>query len=808
MHKQRTIFAAVFLAAAPCVATALPVEVPNPGAEVPAADGSGRPEGSSAWSSSGVDCEFRRDTAQPHSGEASYYVRHGGAGHSGPSSAIYIINGPVVTGLNYTATAWIKCRNVHEAGLRMRPKSADGKYVDAHTDTYKYDTVKGTQDWKKITCTWSAVPGVAQFDLFLAVSKGGEAWFDDIEVHDDFEDEVRMGELRGLAGDLATALSDVRSSNESDMPVVAEARTRLDALHSEASAYLERVHVLLTGGSVPHEIRARRSDLIAALSRSKLEAQRLVGLARVADQRGQSDSAIMIGWASPTDHVFLRDCPVPWRPDPTGRILAVRGETEALQLVVVPLRHDVQNVRVRVGTLRGDGDNAIACTAITVRPVGFVKTNLVPTNRVVPIEHEYLGWWPDPLIETDRFDLKRGDAQPVWVAIQVPRSQAAGVYRGVARIEADNAPAIEAPLEVRVADCVLPDSNPWAFRNLLSWWHVPPEQFYGERWSEELQRKFFDFLLDRRINVLSMYGNAPYETLENIKRFAARGQNVFLLDWYTQNAVISTSDASQLRQRLNRFLPTMRRLGLIDRAYVYGWDEIGEPGVHPGIYEEVRLAGDILTRKYPGVRLISAGTDRTYGTNSPLAGLTNVSYCPDIGQGFNQDLARRSQASGNHVWWYDTHWNIEQHLIRSRLIPWQTFKLGADGFLMWCLNRWKNNTAPLDGKILTDWNPLLDGVCPSSSAMYVYPGQDGPVSSLRLENFRDGIEDYELLMAARRMLERTDLGGAREMLQRAVEISDEMTSDLRDYTTDSNVLFDHRRRLIEALEEVSAAGGE
>ncbi len=62
---------------------------------------------------------FGATTAERFNGEALYYVRHGGAGHSRPSSAIYIINRPVVAGLKYTATAWIRCRDMRELSSQM-----------------------------------------------------------------------------------------------------------------------------------------------------------------------------------------------------------------------------------------------------------------------------------------------------------------------------------------------------------------------------------------------------------------------------------------------------------------------------------------------------------------------------------------------------------------------------------------------------------------------------------------------------------------------------------------------------------------
>ena len=781
-------------------ALALPVAIPNGGAEEASKQRPDRPAEVGLWTSDGVNAEFSRDTETKHDGEASFRIIHRGANHTGPSrSAVYIFNGRVVPGLSYTATAWLKTRDAVETGLGLRFKSADGSWVDAEP---KYDTLSGTNDWTKVTCRWRGVEGAATFVLFLRVGVKGEAWFDEVEVRDDFEGAGRTEAFEALCEQVAAALGPIRTwRHPFGKELAADATARLEPLCARAAAYREKLAPLLETGSVPEELRARRAELTRLLSNGLQAAGRLSGLGTAIDASGRPDAPYLAGWASPAEHVFLRDCPVRWQPETTGRILAVKGETEAIQLVILAVRDELKDVTVTSGALRSDAGQMLPADQIAIHPVGFVKTTALPTRRHVPIEHEYLGWWPDPLLESFAFDVHRGDTQPVWIAISVPRDQPAGTYTGRVRVEPANSPPHEIPIEIEVANYTLPDSNPWAFKNLMSWWSVPPREFYGDRWNDGLQEKFFEFLLERRINVLSMYSNDPNVTAENVKRFAGRGQNVFLLAWYTREGRVIANDASNLRTRLKQFYPAMKEQGLLDRAYVYGWDEIGDPGAAADLYAEFTYAAKVLAKDYPGVRLLSAGTDKTYGTDSPLKGLANVSFCPHMR--YDVAAARQAHANGNEVWWYETDWTIDQHLIRSRLIPWQTFKLEADGFLIWCSNRWKKNDKPIGKQILTDWNPLLDGVCPNSGAMYVYPGPDGPISSLRLENFRDGIEDYELLTAARALLPKTSDEAVRNELRRAVEIADDLTRDLRTYTTDPKVLSAHRQRLIRALVKAS-----
>ncbi len=757
----------------------MPVAIPNGGAEKVHEARADRPAGVEVWTSAGVDALFRRDTSVKRSGKASFYIRnHGTKSEGSAGSAVYIFNGQAVYGLDYTATAWVKTKDAKHALLDARAQDGSGTWLDLNV---KSGTISGTNDWTMVTCTWSPPAGAAKFVLYLNLRRGGEAWFDDVQVHDSFNVTRQLAALQEKVNAAAKAMRELSAWNAPfGAELAAKAKAELAPIHREANEYVKQ----LRDRNVEPAVRAQWAQQMAKLSSSQLLAQRLAGIGRAIRGSDRGGGEYIAGWADSMEHVFLRNCPAPMRVGEAGRILAVRGEVEAIQLVILPVRGDLQKVRVSAAPLRSDGGKTIAADRIAVHPIGFAKTSISPAHNYVPIEHDYRGWWPDPVLENFAFDVTQGDTQPVWISVDVPLDQAPGIYRGLVRIEPSGAAPIDLPIEVEVADVELPQSNPWAFRNLMSWWSTPPEEFFKDKWTPELEAKYFDFLLDRRINVLSIYGNEAYENEQNIKKFAARGQNVFMLDWYSRDRHVIDDVENQIRDRLNRFLPMMVKNGWLDRTYVYGWDEIGDPAVWPELHREFRFACEVLAADYPGVRMMSAGTDRTYGTDSSLKGLTNISFCPHMK--YDVDQARRAQAAGNHVWWYDTEWPIDNHLIRSRLIPWQTYKLKADGFLIWCINRWRKNDKPIGKQILTDWNPALDNVTPHSSAMYIYPGEDGPISSLRLENFRDGIEDYELMVeAARRGI--------------AFEIADDVTSDLTTYTTDPRKLRAQREQLIRAL---------
>ena len=81
-----------------------------------------------------------------------------------------------------------------------------------------------------------------------------------------------------------------------------------------------------------------------------------------------------------------------------------------------------------------------------------------------------------------------------------------------------------------------------------------------------------------------------------------------------------------------------------------------------------------------------------------------------------------------------------------------------------------------------------DNRLPAGDTHIVYPGADGPWSSLRLEAQREGFEDYELL----RLLQAKRPALAAKVLARAIRGFD-------DYTKDPAVFRAARRALLKGL---------
>jgi hypothetical protein len=156
----------------------------------------------------------------------------------------------------------------------------------------------------------------------------------------------------------------------------------------------------------------------------------------------------------------------------------------------------------------------------------------------------------------------------------------------------------------------------------------------------------------------------------------------------------------------------------------------------------------------------------------------------------------RARKAGKKVAWYICNnpdhpfaqMFLETEPVEGRLLMGaMAAKMRTDGFLIWSISTWNNEKCITSGPF-TDWNPrtfLID----NSDAQWVCPGPDGtPLATIRLENFRDGLEDLWYV----RLYEKK--------FGRLPEIPDSVVRDLRHYTRDAEKVEAWRASVADALE--------
>lgn len=492
---------------------------------------------------------------------------------------------------------------------------------------------------------------------------------------------------------------------------------------------------------------------------------------------------------------------------------AARGEHATYQIVVLA-SVPVTGLRAETPVLRRrDGAETLAAAA--PRFAGFVPvdrpTQKPSKDQLRPPPADY----PDPLLELPALDLTPGQAQPVWVTVPIRTNATPGVYEGTLRLTGraqDADTTLEQPLRLHVYPAVAGPARLW----VTEWFspHARHMRIAPGRESPEwdaLLRRYARNMAEHRHNValisplaLARFRVGPGNTLRfDFDRFD-RWVRIFQEEgvigriegghiggraggWESEFVVTvhSVEEGKIVQSRADprspeadafyaRFFPALVA-HLRDRGWlgIYMQHLADEPTA--GNIDSYRAMASLARKYAPELRVIEACHTKD------LTGSIDI-WVPQLNY-LHQDLAhyRARQEAGDEVWFYTCVFPqgeyanrfLEQPLIKTRLLHWINFRYGITGYLHWGYNQWTadspftHTTRPHGGP------PYL----PAGDPWIVYPGEDGPLDSIRFEAMRDGIGDFALLDA----LAEKDAAGAQELAGKLVLDFDRYNTDLRTF---------------------------
>jgi len=203
---------------------------------------------------------------------------------------------------------------------------------------------------------------------------------------------------------------------------------------------------------------------------------------------------------------------------------------------------------------------------------------------------------------------------------------------------------------------------------------------------------------------------------------------------------------------------------------------------------DYRTMAGMVHKYMPGVPVMDATCD------PGLIGTVDI-WCPLAPE--YQKHRREFEAQrrlGDKVWVYTCtapggRWLnrfLDQELLRPVLIGWAMALYRLDGYLHWGLNQYQAGQDPFQRSVVPLAN--LEGNLCAGDTHIVYPGPNGPWSSLRLEAHREGLEDLELL----RRLDARDPEPCAAVVRKAVQGFDQ-------YVTDPTQFRSIRRQLLKLL---------
>ena len=151
---------------------------------------------------------------------------------------------------------------------------------------------------------------------------------------------------------------------------------------------------------------------------------------------------------------------------------------------------------------------------------------------------------------------------------------------------------------------------------------------------------------------------------------------------------------------------------------------------------------------YPEIKIMEATNAK-----ESLSGSIDL-WCPLINDfQENEEFFRNREKKGEKVLIYTClvpggKWlnrTLDMERIRQVYFGWAGSKYNTFGYLHWGLNQYKAN--PFTQSVVKHPSPAAssNNYLPAGDTHIIYPGENGPLSSIRFESHRLGIEDYEIL---------------------------------------------------------------
>ena len=574
-------------------------------------------------------------------------------------------------------------------------------------------------------------------------------------------------------------------------------------------------------------------------------------------------------WLAETNHLGVWWCESGWKigrergiPDrprdgqpKSVSISAARGEYEPAQVILRPEK-DGELLSATVSFLRTEGGNA-AAIEIRLSEVAYVNVTR-PTDKSCQG-----GWYPDPLppLRTP-VALRAGQNQPLWLTFHVSRLAPAGDYRGELELRTTFG-TVRVPLSVHVYDFALPEAT--HLKSALGLGAREINRYHKLTQPEDKQAVFEKYLknfAEHRISPYSFYEYAPMDIRFVGEGADKRAQIDFTkfdqaaakwLDEYHFNTFQlplrgmgggtfhsrhlgrlegfeeGTPEHARLFQDyLSQVERHLREHGWLDKAFTYWFDE-PDPKDYAFVVDGMKR----IKAAAPGVRrmLTEQPEKELFGHVEIWCGLTPQ---------WTPEKVRARRDAGEEVWWYIctgpktpyvTEF-IDHPGTELRLWPWQSWQYGVSGLLIWATIYWNSPAAFPPPKLQDPWadpmsyvsgydfKPGHVGYWGNGDGRFLYPPRrppetstepnlDEPVNSLRWENLRDGMEDYEYFTLLQQAIERVHTQrGENDLVKEArtlLAVPAEISKDLTHFTTDPRPMLEHRDHVARMIERLGGA---
>jgi hypothetical protein len=517
-------------------------------------------------------------------------------------------------------------------------------------------------------------------------------------------------------------------------------------------------------------------------------------------------------------------------------IFGIRNEYLSAQCVI-KANQDLHNVTVSLSSLK----HVALSTSI---PADVLEWNFVcsipidkntPKYRKSDLIRAAPAKFPDYLAEDSQMFVKKDNYKAVYLTIRIPHDAEAGDYEGAVTIKTDKAD-MSLPLHLMVYPLTLPDE-----RHLMvtEWFTTSNFKKYHDIDASE-SRRFYDMLrvyaenmAEHRQNVFrvsldlitciqaangdlkfdfsrfdkwadTFWDTGRMDLLETgfVARFGEGGwssKEIVLRDFRAQ----MESDGKRItvpgKEFLPQFLPALenhlREKGWLEKTVFHIADEPSNHNVMSW-----REASEYAHNYAPALRRIDA-IETTHCFDRLEIWVPKLDHLSTW-----HDVFKRAQSQGCELWFYTVgifqkgsypNKTVDVPLIESRILHWLNYRFGLKGYLHWGFNHWTDDPFSAPGRHRGD-------------SWHVYPKKEGLINSLRWEQMRNGIQDYEYFwMLEDKIRKIKERYGKRlsiiEASRRGMEIASQVVKSMDNYTKNPVTLYSVKKQIINELLDLDKA---
>jgi len=521
--------------------------------------------------------------------------------------------------------------------------------------------------------------------------------------------------------------------------------------------------------------------------------------------------AFMVWPVNPIVKVFQDDIPQDLPAE--LKVQLARNEKEPLQICLRSTKI-LKNLEIKVDTPRnasGDKLENVRIDRVGYVPVdvatNYFSSSLPPWRRIIPTGDTYsdgwAGWWPDPLLPAKPFDLEPGKTQPLLITFATSKNTKPGDYTGTIKIVSEGKILKTIPLKVTVWNFEL--SNESHLTALFDLKNGPGWNFVNS----ETRPQWYKFMSEYRVcadNILPCpeikykNGQVTLETAEfdraasyyfdELKmRIAYLPLEFYSFGWgfepkpYKGFKYPSPEYKDAYQKCLKALWEHLKSKGWGKKFILYISDEphFYDKEISKRIIEQMQWLCNMIHEVSPEIKIYSS----TWRYCPEWDGYLDVWGVGSYGCFPVEEMEK--QVKKGKTLWFTTDGQMcltTPYCAIERLLPYYCFKYGVSGYEFWGFSWWTFNPYKFG------WHRYLPHVFkpgdkpigvryPSIDGFLAYPGwligEKGPLSSIRLEQVREGMEDYEYMYILKTRIEEAkkkgkDTATAEKVLQKAMDL--------------------------------------